>query len=324
VKKEILVLLLAVGTAAGIGGSKGPAYAARKTFVAIGGGSETGVYYQVALGVCKLVNEKLGARDYECKGLPALGSAANIKALSRGYLDFGVVQSDVDWQAYNGEKAWKDKPYKGLRSVFSIHPETVMLVTRMDTGITSVTDLRGKRVNIGNRGSGSREIAKSTLKIYGIDRRDDISARDLEPQEAARALWNGKIDAFFYTVGNPWDAGIELAKDTKIRMIPIDAPGIKKFVADNPHYVVAVIPAGIYKGVDKDIPTFAVKATLVTREDEPEGVVYDVVKTVFENLNRFRTMDPAFRSLQPQEMLKGLSAPLHPGALRYYKEKGWM
>lgn len=322
-KKKIVVLLLAIGTAAGIGGFKGPADAAKKTVVVIGGGSETGVYYQVALGVCKLVNEKLGGQDYVCKGLPALGSTANIKALSRGYLDFALVQSDVDWQAYNGEKGWK-KPYKGLRSVFSLYPETVILVTRVDTGITSVTDLRGKRVSISSRGSGVREIAESTLRIYGIDSGDDISARDLELQDATRALSRKKIDAFFHTVGNPWDAGIALAEDVKIRMIPIDAPGIKKFVADHPYYVVAVVPGGIYKGVDKDIPTFAVKATLVTREEEPEEVVYNVVKTVFENLNRFRTMDLAFKSLQPQEMLKGLSAPLHPGALRYYKEKGWM
>ncbi|MGH7473786.1 MAG: TAXI family TRAP transporter solute-binding subunit, partial [Candidatus Methylomirabilales bacterium] len=117
---------------------------------------------------------------------------------------------------------------------------------------------------------------------------------------------------------------IQLAKDTRIRMVPIDAPGIKKFVADHPYYVVAAIPGGIYKGVDKDVPTFAVKATLVTSDRQPEEVVYNVVKTVFENLDRFRAMHPAFRSLQPQEMLKGLSAPLHPGALRYYKEKGWM
>jgi uncharacterized protein len=319
----MLALVLVCAAAAGIGGSEGPADAAKKMFVVIGGGSEKGVYYQVAVNICKLVNEKLG-QGYDCKGQPALGSAVNIKALSRGYLDFAVVQSDHNWQAYNGEKDWKGKPYKGLRSVFSLYPETVMLVTRADTGITSVTDLRGKRVNIGNPGSGYRGNAEDTLRIYGIDRREDISARELGPQEAAQALWRGKIDAFFYTVGNPWDGGIALAEDVKIRMIPIDAPGIKKFVADNPYYVVAVIPGGIYIGVDKDVPTYAVTATFVTREEEPEEVVYNFVKTVFENLDRFRTMHPAFRSLQPQGMLKGLPVPLHPGALRFYKEKGWM
>ena len=318
--KKILAPALAVAVAVGTADVLESAQA-RKPLV-IAGGAETGVYYQVAVDVCKLVNEKLGDQGYQCKGQRALGSVVNIKAMSQGYLDFAVVQSDHNAQAYNGEKDWKGRPYKGLRSVFSIYPETVMLVTRADAGITSVTDLRGKRVNIGNPGSGYRENAEDTLRIYGIDRKD-ISERELEPQEAARALRGGKIDAFFYTVGNPWDGGIQLAKDTKIRMVPIDAPGIKKFVADNPYYVVAAIPGGIYTGVDKDVPTFAVKATFVTSDKESEEVVYNVVKTVFENLDRFRTMHPAFRSLQPQEMLKGLSAPLHPGALRYYKEKGW-
>jgi len=319
--KKILASALAVAVAVGTADLLESAQA--RKFLVIGGGSESGVYYQVAVNVCKLVNEKLGGQGYDCKGQPALGSVVNIKAMSQGYLDFAVVQSDHNGQAYNGEKNWKGKPYKGLRSVFSIYPETVMLVTRADTGITSVTDLRGKRVNIGNPGSGYRENAEDTLRIYGIDRKD-ISERELEPREAAQALSRGKVDAFFYTVGNPWDGGVQLAKDTKIRMIPIDAPGIKKFVADNPYYVVAAIPGGIYTGVDKDVPTFAVKATLVTSDREPDEVVYNVVKTIFENLDRFRTMHPAFRSLQPQEMLKGLSAPLHPGARRYYKEKGWM
>ena len=319
--KKILASALAVAVAVGAADLLESAQA-RKLLV-IGGGSERGVYYQVAVNVCKLVNEKLGGQGYDCKGQPAPGSVGNIKAMSQGYLDFAVVQSDHNAQAYNGEKDWKGKPVKGLRSVFSLYPETVMLVTRADSGITSVTDLRGKRVNIGNPGSGTRQNAQDTLRIYGIDRKADISGRELEPKEAAQALSRGKVDAFFYTVGNPWDGGIELAKDTKIRMIPIEAPGIQKFVADNPYYVVAAIPGGIYKGVDKDVPTFAVKATFVTSDREPDDVVYNVVKTVFENLDRFRTMHPAFRSLQPQEMLKGLSAPLHPGAVRYYKEKGW-
>ena len=313
-----LAAAVAVGTAALLESAQ-----ARKLLV-IGGGSESGVYYQVAVNVCKLVNEKLGGQGYDCKGQTSLGSAVNIKAMSQGYLDFALVQSDVNWEAYNGEKNWKGKPYKGLRSMFSVHPETVMLLTRADAGIQSVIDLRGKRVNIGNPGSGAREDAENTLRIYGIDRKADISERELEPQEAARALSRGKIDAFFFTVGNPWDGGIQLAKDTRIRMIPIDAPGIKKFVADNPSYVVTAIPGGIYKGVDKDVPTYAVKATFVTSEKQPEEVVYHVVKTVFENLDHFRKAHPAFASLKPEEMLQGLSAPLHVGAIRYYKEKGWM
>ena len=322
-KKKTLALVIAAVVAAGIAGSAGPANSAQTRFLVMGGGLETGVYYQVVLGVCKLVNEKLGSQGYKCVGNQALGSVLNIKSLWANILDFGVVQSDHNWQAYNGKEKWKGRPYEGLRSVFSIHPETVMLVARADAGITAVPDLRGKRVNMGNPGSGTRENAVDVLRIYGMGW-SDISDRELEPQEAARALRRGKIDAFFFTVGNPWGKGQKLAKRVKIRMVPIDSPGIKQFVADKPYYVITAIPGGIYSGVDKDVPTFGVKATLVTSEKQSEEKVYNVVKTVFENLDRFRKMHPAFASIQPEDMLTGLSAPLHPGALRYYKEKGWM
>jgi len=323
VKKKTLALVIAAVVAAGIAGSAGPANSAQTRFLVMGGGLETGVYYQVVLGVCKLVNEKLGSQGYKCVGNQALGSVMNIKSLWSNILDYGVVQSDHNWQVYNGKEKWKGRPYEGLRSVFSIHAETVMLVARADAGIRSVNDLRGKRVNMGNPGSGTRENAVDVLRIYGMGW-SDISDRELEPQEAARALRKGKIDALFFTVGNPWGKGQKLAKRVEIRMVPIDSPGIKQFVADNPYYVITAIPGGIYKGVDKDVPTFGVKATLVTSEKESEEKVYNLVKTVFENLDRFREMHPAFVSIQPEDMLKGLSAPLHPGALRYYKEKGWM
>ncbi len=311
-----LVVLVTLGTAS-------TTAQAAKEYIVIAGGSKAGIYYQVALDVCKLVNEKLGSHGYTCRGQPAHGSVLNIRAMKRGWLDFAVVQSDINWFAYNGEKDWKNEPYKGLRSLFSIHPETVMLVTRADTGITSVPDLRGKRVSIGNPGSGTRENALDVLRVYGIDW-SDYSYRELEAHEAVRALRRGKIDAFFYTVGNPWPGGVQLARSTKIRMIPINAPDIKKLVTAHPYCVHTAIPGGMYQGVDADVPTYAVKATLVTREKVSEKVVYNVVKTVFDNLDRFRTMHPAFATLQPQDMLQALSAPLHPGAIRYYKEKGWM
>jgi len=321
----MLALVIAAVVAAGIVGSAGPANPAQKRFLVMGGGDETGVYYQVVLGVCKLVNEKLGSQGYNCVGNQALGSVMNIKSLWANVLDFAVVQSDHTWQAYNGKEKWKGRPYEGLRSVFGIYTETVMLVTRVDSGITAVNDLRGKRVSVGNLGSGTRENAVDVLRVYGMeDWWSDISDRELEVHDAVRALWRKKIDAFFFTVGNPWGEGQKLAKRVKIRMIPIDSPGIKQFVADKPSYVITAIPGGIYKGVDKDVPTFGVKATLVTSEKQSEEKVYNLVKTVFENLDRFRKMHPAFASIQPEDMLKELSAPLHPGALRYYKEKGWL
>lgn len=313
-----LAVVVAIGTANLF------VFAQASKFVVIGGGSETGIYYQVALGVCTLVNERLEGQGYTCVGRPTLGSVFNIKAIRRGLLKMGLAQSDQAWNAYNGRDEWGGKPYKGLRSVFSIYPETVMLVTRADTGITSVADLRGKRVNIGNPGSGHRANAKDVLQIYGIEKDKDIIARGFDAGRAIGALRDNEIDALFYTVGNPWQGGVGLAKGTPIRMIPIDGPRIKQFVTTHEAYVMAVIPGGTYQGVDKDVPTYAVKAILVTSDKESDEVVYAVVKTVFENLDRFRKMNVTFASLQPQDMLKGLAVPLHPGAARYYKEQGWM
>ena len=299
-------------------------HAAEQQFLVVGGGSTTGVYYQVALNVCKLVNEKLAPKGYNCIGRPALGSVFNINAIKRGLLNYGVAQSDRVYQAYNGAGSWKGKPYKGLRTVFSVHPETVMLVTRKDTGIKSVGDLKGRRVNIGNPGSGQRGNAEDILQLAGLDKNKDISAEGLQQNEANRALVDKKIDAFFYTVGNPWGGGLEIANSTELAMIPLDSDAVKKFVGGNSYYVLTDIPGGIYKGVDQAVPTYAVKATFVTGEKESEEEVYNVVKTVFDNLDRLRQLHPAFKILKPKDMLKGLAAPMHPGAIRFYKEKGWL
>jgi TRAP transporter TAXI family solute receptor len=307
--------------AALLAGTFGPAKAAQD--ILIGGGSVTGVYYQVALHVCNLVNKHADDK-YNCVGRPALGSVFNIRAVERTLLDFGVAQSDRNFEAFNGQGDWDGKPMEGLRSVFSMHPETVLLVTRADTGISSVADLKDKAVNIGNPGSGQRGNAEDVLRIYGIDKDEDIDSQGFQQQEASRALIDRKIDAFFYTVGNPAAAIEEPANSTDIKLVPIDSDGIKSFVAERPYYVMTTIQPNTYKGVADAVDTFAVTATVVTSANVAEELVYDVVKAVFENLEELQGAHAAFRHLDPKAMLQGLSAPLHPGAERYYKEKGWL
>ncbi len=319
--KKAIKFMLAFAAAVSLAGAAVPASAEK--FLVVGGGSTTGVYYQVALNVCKLVNKNLKSKGYNCIGRPALGSVFNINAIKRGLLNFGVAQSDRNWQAYNGAANWKGKPYKGLRSVFSVHAETIMLVARADSGIKMVSDIKGRRINIGNPGSGQRGNAKDILRIYGIDQKD-IQAEGLQQNEANRALVDKKIDAFFYTVGNPWGGGLEVSNSTAIRMIPVNSMGIQKLVAGNPYYVMTTIPGGVYQGVSQDVPTYAVKATFVTGDKQPNDVVYNVVKTIFDNLDQFRATHAAFKFLKKEDMLKGLSAPFHPGAMRYYEEKGMM
>jgi uncharacterized protein len=314
-------LLIVAAVALGLFASAPQAMA--KTDVLFGGASIVGVYYQVALQISNLMNKNMGQK-YNYIGRPTGGSVFNINAIIRETFDFGVAQSDRNFQAFNGLADWKDKPVKSMRSVFSMHPETVMLVTRKDTGIKKVTDIKGKRVNIGNPGSGQRFNAEEVLTIYGIDQDKDIRAEGLQQHEASRALVDRKIDAFFYTVGNPSAAIEEPAQSTDIVMIPLDHPDIKKLAEEKPYYVYTKIPAGTYRGVDYDVPTYAVTATVISHENVPEEVVYDMVKTVFERLNDLRASHAAFRHLEPKQMLQGLSAPFHPGAVKYYKEKGWM
>jgi len=319
--RKLFLSALAVSAIAVGSFASTPAMAARDLL--IGGGSVTGVYYQVALHVCNLINTHSDG-EYNCVGRPALGSVFNINAVNRGLLDFGVAQSDRNWQAANGAADWEGAPVEALRSVFSVHPETVLLVTRADTGITSVDDLVGHPVNIGNPGSGQRGNAEDVLRLYGIDVDNDIDAQGLQQNEASRALIDQKIDAFFYTVGNPAAAIEEPANSTDIRLVPIDSQAIRDFIADKPYYVMTAIQPGTYKGVDEPVETYAVKATVVTSSALEDQVVYDVVKIVMENLNELRAAHAAFRHLEPAEMLEGLSAPLHPGAAQYCEEQGWM
>jgi hypothetical protein len=291
--------------------------------ILIGGGAVTGVYYQVALQTCAIVN-KYASDTLNCVGRPALGSVFNINAVDRGLLDFGVCQSDRNYQAWNGQGEWQGKNKKNLRSVFSMHPEFLYLMVRKDAGIQSVKELKGKRVNIGNPGSGQRGMALDMLRLYGLDPERDIRAEGMQQSEASRALIDRKIDAFFYSVGLGASAIAEPATSVNADLININSPAVKKFVGGKPYYVMARIPAGFYKGVDHDTETYAVKATVVVSAAASAETVYTYTRIIFEHLEELKKTHAAFRTLSPPDMLKGLTAPFHPGAVRYYKERGWM
>jgi len=198
----------------------------------------------------------------------------------------------------------------------------VLLVVRREAGITTVAGLRGKRVNIGNPGSGTRGNALDVLRIYGIDPQQDIRALDLQQTDAARAMMDGRIDAYFYTVGNPNASIATTAQTVPVNIIALDSPGIQDFVKSKPYYVMTTIAPGTYPGVEQAIKTYAVKATVVTSAATDADLVYQVVKLFFKNLDEFRASHKAFKQLRAADMLKGLSAPLHPGAARYFREAG--
>jgi TRAP transporter TAXI family solute receptor len=333
--KRIAVSMVAAGLVA-VAGATLPmsdgALAQGKRFIAIGTGGPTGVYFVVGQSVCRMIHKeaaegrKKGRKHgIRCAAPSTAGSTYNISNIREGELDFGVAQSDWQYHAYNGTSKFKGKQFKKLRAVFSVHPEPYHIIVGADSGIKNWGDLKGKRFNIGNPGSGQRGTTEVLMEAYGTKKSDFKLATELTSTEQSKALCDGKIDAYGYTVGVP-NAGVSVATDGCGAKIINLATGVeKKLVDDNAYYAFATIPKGTYKTTSSDVTTFGVMATFVTSADVAENTVYEVVRAVFENLDDFRGLHPAFANLNPKNMIKdALSAPLHPGAIKYYKEKGWM
>ena len=309
---------------AGIGLVTAAASASAADFVTIGTGGVTGVYYPTGGAICRLVNQSRKEHGIRCSVESTGGSIYNINTIRGGELDMGVAQSDWQYHAYNGTSKFKDAgAFKKLRSVFSVHAEPFTLVARKGAGIKTVKDLKGKRVNIGNPGSGNRATMEVVMAAMGWTKKDFALASELKASEQSKALCDNKIDAMVYVVGHPSGAIKEATTSCDSVLVRVGGSAIEKLVKDNDFFRVATIPGGMYRGNDKDTTTFGVGATFVSSSDVPEKVVYNVVKAVFENFDSFRKLHPAFANLKKKEMVKdSLSAPLHAGAKKYYKEAG--
>ena len=299
---------------------------AEEKFVTIGTGGQTGVYYVVGQSICKLVNRGTSTHNIKCTAPSTGGSVANLNAIKAGDQDMGVAQSDWQYHAYNGTSKFAEAgPFKELRAVFSVHPEPFTVVARTDSGIKTFDDLKGKRVNIGNPGSGQRGTMEVLMEAKGWTKDDFALASELKSSEQASALCDNKVDAIVFTVGHPNGSIQEATTSCDAIIVPVTGPEVDKLVSDNAFYSKAVIPGGMYKGTDKDAETFGVRATFVSSTKTDPDTIYQIVKAVFDNFDRFKKLHPAFANLDPKEMItKSLSAPLHDGAVKYYKEKGWM
>jgi TRAP transporter TAXI family solute receptor len=303
-----------------------PVQAADQTFVTIGTGGVTGVYYPTGGAICRLVNKGRKEHGIRCSVESTGGSVYNLNTIAAGELDMGVAQSDWQYHAYNGTSKFEEKgANKDLRAVFSVHPEPFTVVARKDSGIKTFADLKGKRVNIGNPGSGQRGTMEVVMKAMGWTKDDFKLASELKSAEQSKALCDNKVDAMVFTVGHPSGSIKEATTSCDSVMVEVAGPTIDKLVKDNDYYRTATIPGGMYRGTDADTKTFGVGATFVSSAKVPEDVIYNVVKAVFENFDDFKKLHPAFKNLKKEEMVKdGLSAPLHKGAVKYYKEAGLM
>ncbi len=299
---------------------------AQQQFISIGTGGVTGVYYPTGGAICRLVNKGRKDHGIRCSAESTGGSVYNINTVRAGELEFGVAQSDWQYHSYNGTSQFADQgKFEGLRAVFSVHPEPFSVIARAGSGISSFEDLKGKRVNVGNPGSGLRATAEVVMDAYGMTMDDFSVASELKGAEMAQALCDDKIDVMIYTVGHPAAAVTEVSNTCDVDFVDVQGPVIDGLIDENSFYRKASIPAGMYKGQDADNVTFGVGATFVSSADVSEDVVYVVVKAVFDNFEDFKKLHPAFANLKEEEMIAdGLSAPLHDGAVKYYKERGWL
>ncbi len=314
--------IVSVALAAAMAVASAPAMA--EEFISIGTGGVTGVYYPTGGAICRMMSKTRKEHGIRCAVESTGGSVYNVNAVRSGELEFGVAQSDVQYKAVNGEGSLADAgPNPDLRSVFSIHPEPFTVVARADSGITKFEDLAGKRVNVGNPGSGQRDTMEVVMNALGWDMGTFSLASELQAAEQSQALCDNNIDAMVYTVGHPSGSIQEATTACDATLVSVSGDAIDKLVADNPYYRTATIPGGMYRGNDADVATFGVGATLVTSASVSEETVYQLVKAVFEDMDGFRGLHPAFANLDPKEMANdGLSAPLHPGAEKYYREVG--
>ena len=302
----------------------GPASAQQK-FVTIGTGGVTGVYYAVGGAICRLMNKDRAKTGIRCSVESTGGSAFNINTIQGGELDFGMAQSDVHYNAVKGEGQYKDKPFGDLRSVYSVHPEPFTVLARKEANVAKFEDFKGKRFNVGNPGSGTRVSMEQLIGAMGWKLSDFSLASELKADEHGPALCDNKIDGFYYGVGHP-SANIQDPTTTcGARLVPLTGAAVDKLVKENSYFAKATIPGAMYANNPNPTETYGVMATLVTSAKVPDDVVYNLVKATFDNFEEFKKLHPAFANLDPAKMVKdGLSAPLHPGAAKFYKEKGWI
>jgi TRAP transporter TAXI family solute receptor len=301
-----------------------PALAQQK-FVTIGTGGVTGVYYAAGGAICRLVNKDRAKHGIRCSVESTGGSVFNVNTIKAGELDLGFAQSDVQFNATKGVGQFKDAAYGDLRAVFSVHPEPFTVLARKEVGAKTLNDLRGKRFNVGNPGSGTRASMEELMAALGWKMSDFSLAAELKADEHGPALCDGKIDGFFYAVGHPSANIQDPTTSCGAKLVSITGPAVDKLVAEKPYYAKATIPAGLYPNNPDPTQTYGVLATVVTSSKTPPDTVYQIVKAVFDNFDEFKKLHPALANLSPEAMIKdGLSAPLHEGAVRFYKEKGWI
>jgi len=306
-----------------IAGGINSAFAGEK-FITIGTAGELGVYYPAGGAICRLVKRGIKEHGIRCFVEPTSGSVYNLKGLANRELDLAIAQTDWIYHAYKGTRDFADNgPDPKLRSVFSLHTEAFTVLARADANIKKLSDLKGKRIGIGDDGSGMRATAEEFIEAEGWNKGSFAEMLELKPAEQGKALCAGKVDAVLFTSGHPNGGMQEITHKCATHLISVEGAEINELIKHNPYYLHVTLPGGMYPGSPHSINTFGVKATLMTSSKVDDEIIYQVVKAVFDNLDNFKTLHPVFSALDKSHMVtEGLIAPLHPGAIRYYREVG--
>ncbi len=292
--------------------------------ILIGTGKSTSMDYYTGRAICRIINQN--AKDFTCKALFTEDSYYNLTNVRSGSIEMGIVESDMQYHAVNhsGSFQFLDISYENIRALFSVHSVLLTVIAQRNSGIKHFDDLKGKRINIGNPGSSQRAIMEMMMATKGWTKTDFLLTEELPAAQHSLALCHGRIQATVDKIVHPSPAVKQLMDFCDAFIVGINDQQIDKLVADTPYYTSAIISEGMYKNNTTPIPTFGMKATVVVSADLDETIAYTIVKTLFDNLERFKKMHPAFAKLTPAQMSKeGLIAPLHEGAMRYYREKGW-
>jgi TRAP transporter TAXI family solute receptor len=298
------------------------ARAGEEVFASVGTGELNGVYYPVGKAICEIVNRDLSIDGVRCSPEATPGSVYNIHAIQSGELEFGIVQADVNFNAYKGEGAWVGKPFLDLRSVLSLYPELVTVLARADSHIQDLADLAGRQVNVGSKGTGIRATWDAIEEELGWRDKERVRPVGMRADATTSALCNGAIDANMLIVGHPSPLVKAQQAACAINLVAITGPAIDKLLHKHLYYQRETIPADIY-GLPADVPTFGGRATLVTSASVDTRVVAVVAKEVLGHLAELRTLHPALARLRPSQMVTdGLTAPLHPGAEQVYRQMG--
>jgi TRAP transporter TAXI family solute receptor len=317
------ILLAWVLTLAALGFA-GHTPAAERLFVTLGTGAVTGVYYPAGGAICRLANTSQNEHGIHCSVESTGGSVRNINAIRAGELNAGIAQSDIQYKAFKGEDEFKEfGPFEDLRVLFSLHSEPFTVVVRADSGIKSFDDLKGKRVNIGNPGSGQRSTMEALMALKGWSENDFSLASELKPTEQSQALCEQRVDAIVFTVGHPNGSIQEATSTCDAVLIPVTGSAVNAMLNKYPYYTATAIPGGMYRGSANDVKTFGVKATVVTSTALKPEIAYELVRAVFDKFDDFRGLHPAFENLHKEDMVRdGNFAPTHDGAMKYFNEIG--